>query len=70
MFIINSRFYISHVEALFVVAKIMESPGKMIAYCFIQNYFKRDHDHDKVMSVIMTIRVGYCCDWQRTNNFA
>ena len=32
-------------EALFVVAKIVESPDKMIAYFFIQKWFKCDDDN-------------------------
>jgi len=44
-------------EPRFVVAKIMGSPGKMIAYFFVQNCFKCDYDHLKVLSVIITIKV-------------
>jgi len=29
----------------------------MIAYFFVQNCFKRDYDHYKVLSVIMTFTV-------------
>jgi len=31
--------------------------AKMIAYFFIQNCFRCDYDHYKVMTVIMTIAV-------------
>ena len=44
-------------EALFVVAKVIGSPGKTMAYFFFQNCFKCDYDHYKVLSVIMTITV-------------
>jgi len=45
--IISSIFYISYMEPLFVVAKIIRSPvlENMIAYFFIQNCFKCDYDH-------------------------
>jgi len=48
----------------------------MLAYFFIQNCFKCDHDHNLVLSVIMTIAkfsewiwpLQHCCVWQSTNN--
>jgi len=42
IFIVTSRFYISYMEPLFVVAKIIESPDKSESYFFIQNC---DYDH-------------------------
>ena len=45
-------------ESLFVVAKIIGSPCKMIAYFFIQNCLKCAYDHYKVwvtISVLLTI---------------
>ena len=48
-------------ELLFVVAKIIRSPGKNdIAYFFNQNCCKCYYDH---------LNTEYCCIWQRTNNF-
>jgi len=44
-------------ETLFVVAKIMESPGKNDSLLFHPNCFKRAYDHYKVLSMIMTIAV-------------
>jgi len=44
-------------KPFYVVTKIIRSPGKMKAYFFIQNCFKCDYYHYKVLSVIMTITV-------------
>jgi len=55
IFMVTSIFYISYVEPLFVVAKIIDHVTKMIAYFFIHNCFKCDYDHYKALSVIMTI---------------
>jgi len=37
-------------ESLFIVAKIIRSPCKMIAYFFIQNCLKCAYDHYKGLS--------------------
>jgi len=42
-------------ELFFFVAKNNRIPSQMKAHCFIQNCFKCDYDHYKVLSVIMTI---------------
>jgi len=47
-------------ELLFVVAKIVGSPGKNDSLLFIQNSFKCDYDRHST---------EYCCVWQHTNNF-
>ena len=47
--------WISYMEPLFVVAKIIDHLEKIIAYFFIHNCFKCDYDHYEVLSVIMTI---------------
>jgi len=42
----------------------------MMAYFFIQKYFKCDYDLYKVLSVIYDhYSTDYCWVWQRTNNF-
>jgi len=51
IFIITSRFHISCMEPLFVVAKII-SPGKVIAYFSFK----------VVSSVIMTVTVLLCLE--------
>jgi len=51
------RFFM---ELIFVVAKIIGSPGKNDSLLFHSNYFKCDYDHHST---------EYCCVWQHTNNF-
>jgi len=53
-------YFMFLMELLFVVAKIIGSPGKNDSLLFIQNCFKCDYDHHST---------EYCCVWQRTNNF-
>jgi len=56
IFVITSVLYISFVEPLFVVAKIIGSPGKNDFLLFsFKNCFKCDYDHNKISSGIMTI---------------
>jgi len=44
-------------EPLLVVTKIIGSHGKNDSLFFIQNCFKCDYDHHKVLSAMMTITV-------------
>ena len=44
IFMITSRFYVSHIEPLFNVAKIIGSPGRNDSLFVIQNCFKCDDD--------------------------
>jgi len=45
-------------EPLFVVAKLIGSPGKNDSlYFFIQNCVRCDYDHYKILSGIVTITV-------------
>ena len=55
MFIITSILYISYVETLFVVAKIIGSPGTNDILLFYSKVC--DYVHYEVLSVIMTITV-------------
>jgi len=47
-------------EALFVVAKVMRSPGKNDRLLFHSKFFKCDHDLCKILSVLTIITVLLC----------
>jgi len=53
-------YFTFFMELIFVVAKIIGSPGKNDSLLFHSNYFKCDYDHHST---------EYCCVWQHTNNF-
>jgi len=57
IFIITSRFFISYMEPLFVVAKIIRQT--MMAYLFIQNCFKCDYDHYSTIA-FGNVRITLC----------
>jgi len=56
----NYKFYISYMEPLFVVVKIIGSPGKNDSLRLHSKFLKCDYDHHSA---------EYCYVWQRMHNF-